>query len=81
MNKVVLMQCQNKECNNLRERLEQDYSLQLKVKDLKTVHQSLEKSIQAEILSGLKCEKCDQKTDHTQRTLLGDMPSILVVCL
>ena len=44
------MQCQNMECNNLRERFEQDYSLQLKVKDLKNVHQSLEKSIEPEVL-------------------------------
>mmetsp|Transcript_8203 Transcript_8203/g.16159 ORF Transcript_8203/g.16159 Transcript_8203/m.16159 type:complete len:2815 (-) Transcript_8203:1874-10318(-) len=74
-----LMIC--KECNTTLERQEDFYSLSLDVKHSKTLEQSLDRLIADDTINDFLCETCDKKVDIVKRTLLKDLPNILVVHL
>jgi len=61
--------------------MEDYYNLSLPVKDFKSVQDSLEKQIEGEIISGFKCDGCQQEVEVQKRTLITETPNVLIVHL
>lgn len=70
-----------KECNTVLERQEDFYSISLDVKHSKTLEQSLERLISDDPINDFMCETCHKKVDIVKRTLLKELPNVLVVHL
>ena len=70
-----------KECNNINERIEDFYNLSVDVKNSKSLHESFQKLIAGDTISDYQCEKCVKKVDITRRTVLSDLPNILIIHL
>lgn len=56
-------------------------NLSLTVKDLKGVHESLQKQIEGEIISDYECSGCKKKVDIHKRTLIAETPNVLIIHL
>ena len=69
------------ECGKKKEREELFYNLSLEVKNLKTLHESLEKYISGEIISDYHCEGCDRRVQTTKRSCLSRFPNVLIIHL
>jgi uncharacterized UBP type Zn finger protein len=73
------MVCQ--ECGKCKNRIEDFYNLSLTVKDIKSIQASLNSLIEGEVISGFQCDGCNKKVDISKRTLLSQLPNVLVVHL
>ena len=69
------------ECNFTRNRFEDFFHLPVTVKELKTLQESLHKTIQGEVISDYECPGCKKKVDVTKRTLISKTPNVLIVQL
>lgn len=70
-----------KSCGSVRRRFEDSYSLSLSVKNQKSIYESLEKYISGEIINDYNCDSCNKRTDIVKRTLLAELPNVLIVHL
>lgn len=70
-----------KECGTVKNRIEDFYNLSLPVKDLKSMHDSLKKMIEGEVINDYECDKCKKKVDISQRLLISHTPNVLIVHL
>jgi|LauGreDrversion4_2_1035121.scaffolds.fasta_scaffold51683_5 uncharacterized UBP type Zn finger protein len=68
-------------CGNIRNILESYYNLSVQVKDRRSLEESLSKMIESSIISGFKCENCQQKVDVEKRQLIAEPPNVLIVNL
>jgi len=55
--------------------------LSLTVKDIKSMHASLQKMLEGEIISDYQCDGCKRKVDIKKRTLISSTPNVLIVHL
>ena len=69
------------ECGKVKNRHEEFLNLSLNIKDIKSVHQSLQKLVEGEIINDYQCDGCNRKVDLSKRTLIAETPNILVVHL
>jgi ubiquitin carboxyl-terminal hydrolase 34 len=69
------------ECGKVKNRLEDQLTMSLTVKDLKSIQHSWEKMIEGEKIADYTCSGCGKKVDILKRTLLAETPSILIVHL
>ena len=68
-------------CQHISNRLEDFYNLQLEVKNIKNLNESLQKLIIPETIDGFKCEGCDKIVTIQKRTTLCKLPNILIIHL
>ena len=69
------------ECGKVRNRIEDFYNLSLTVKDIKSVHESLQKLVEGEVINDYQCEGCGKKVDVSKRMLISQTPNVLIVHL
>jgi ubiquitin C-terminal hydrolase len=69
------------ECGNVTNRIEDFYNLSLEVKDIKSMHESLQKNLEGEIINGYQCDGCNKKVDVSKRILISQTPNVLIVHL
>ena len=65
----------------MRNRIEDFYNLSLTVKDIKSVHESLQKLVEGEVINDYQCEGCGKKVDVSKRMLISQTPNVLIVHL
>ena len=51
------------ECGKVKNRNEDFYNLSLTVKDIKSVHDSLSKQVEGEVINDYQCDGCGKKVD------------------
>ena len=51
------------------------------MKDIKSMHESLQKMIEGEVINDYQCEGCNKKVDVSKRTLISSTPNVLIVHL
>lgn len=68
-------------CGSVRNTYEDFYNLSLGVKGHRTLAESLTKYIAGDTISDFNCEKCQKKVNVVKRTLLQDLPNVLIVHL
>ena len=68
-------------CGKVKNRIESYFNLSLPVKDLNSVHDSLKKQVEGEIINGYRCDGCGKEVDLSKRTLIAETPNILIVHL
>jgi len=51
------------------------------VKDIKSMHDSLQKMLEGETISDFQCDGCQKKVDIKKRTLISSTPNVLIVHL
>ena len=74
----------SKVCNHHSEREEPFLAVNLQVKNMKNIEQSLQSMIQGEVLDGdnaYQCEKCDKKITAVRRMCLKKLPNHLILVL
>jgi len=71
--------CQS--CGAVRNKIELFYNLSLQVKGSTGIYDSLAKMVKGQTIEDYMCEGCNQKVDVTKRSLLADMPNVLIVHL
>lgn len=59
------------ECGKVKNRIEDFYNLSLTVKDIKSMHDSLQKMIEGEVINDYQCDGCNKKVDLSKRTLIS----------
>jgi ubiquitin carboxyl-terminal hydrolase 34 len=69
------------ECGKVKNRIEDFYNLSVTVKDIKSLHDSLQKLIEGEVISDYECDGCKKKVDISKRTLISQTPNVLIVHL
>jgi ubiquitin carboxyl-terminal hydrolase 34 len=69
------------QCSNIKCREETFYNLSVPIKNLKTLHECLEKFIQGEVISDYKCDACNKKADVMKRQFISGLPNVLIVHL
>ena len=69
------------ECGKVKNRIEDFYNLSLTVKDIKSMHDSLQKLIEGEVINDFECDTCKKKVDISKRTLISQAPNVLIVHL
>ena len=57
------------------------YNLSLQVKDCTGIYDSLAKLVKGQTIEDYHCEGCQKKVNVTKRSLLADMPNVLIVHL
>jgi uncharacterized UBP type Zn finger protein len=62
------------ECGKVKNRIEDYYNLSLTVKDIKSMHDSLQKLIEGEVINDYQCDGCNKKVDISKRTLISFNP-------
>jgi ubiquitin carboxyl-terminal hydrolase 34 len=55
----------------VKNRIEDFYNLSLTVKDIKSMHESLQKLVEGEVINDFSCEGCGKKVDISKRTLIS----------
>jgi ubiquitin carboxyl-terminal hydrolase 34 len=55
--------------------------LSVTVKDIKSLHESLQKLIEGEVINDYDCDNCKKKVDISRRQLLSSAPNVLIVHL
>lgn len=65
----------------MKNRIEDFYNLSLTVKDIKSMHESLQKLVEGEVINDFSCEGCGKKVDISKRTLISQTPNVLIVHL
>ena len=68
-------------CQHVSNRLEDFYNLQLEVKNIKNLNESLQKLIIPETIDGFKCEGCKKVVTIQKRTTLCKLPNTLIIHL
>ena len=68
-------------CQHISNRLEDFYNLQLEVKNIKSLNDSLQKLIIPETIDGFKCEGCNKVVTIQKRTTLCKLPNTLIIHL
>ena len=68
-------------CHHISNRFEDFYNLQLEVKNIKDLNESLQKLIIPEPIEGFKCEGCNKTVSIQKRTTLCKLPNTLVIHL
>ena len=71
--------CQN--CGNCNERDEDYYSLQLQVKDKKSIDDSLKSFVAGERISDYKCTACNQTVEIEKKSAIKSLPNYLLINL
>ncbi|CAD8095799.1 unnamed protein product [Paramecium sonneborni] len=66
-------------CKNMREKFDLFYTLSVKVKGVKSIHESFESMINGEVIKDYYCEQCKQKNDLIKRQCLQTLPNVLIV--
>lgn len=56
-------------------------NLSVEIKNLKTLQESLQKFTLGETISDFTCNGCNKKVDVTKRTLIGQLPNVLIIHL
>lgn len=69
------------ECGKVKNRIEDFYNLSVTVKDIKSLHDSLQKLIEGEVINDFQCDTCNKKVDVSKRTLISQAPNVLIVHL
>ena len=65
----------------MKNQLELFYNLSLQVKDSTGIYDSLGKLVKGQTIEDYQCEGCNKKCNVTKRSLLADMPNVLIVHL
>ena len=68
-------------CGHVKSREETFYNLSLEVKNMKTIHDSLEKFITGEVIDDYFCDNCKKKVSTTKRTCIAQPPNVMIVHL
>ena len=68
-------------CKHVSNRFEDFYNLALEVKNINNLNDSLKKMIIPEKIDDFKCDNCKEKVTINKRTLLCDLPNVLVIHL
>ena len=68
-------------CNSVRYRFEDFFTLSLEVKSFNNIYASLDAYIQEEKIDGLDCESCKKKVSINKKTMLSDLPNVLIIHL
>jgi ubiquitin carboxyl-terminal hydrolase 34 len=71
--------CQS--CGKVKNRLELFYTLSLQVKNCTGIADSLSHLIKGQTIEEYQCEGCNKKVDVLKRSLLADLPNVLIVHL
>lgn len=71
--------CQS--CGKVRNKTELFYNLSLQVKGCSGIHNSLSEMVKGQTIEDYWCEGCNQKVNVVKRSLLADMPNVLIVHL
>ena len=67
-----------KECGFTRNRFEDFLNISLTVKERKSVADTLQKTIEGEIINDYQCPGCKKTVDITKRTLISQTPNVLM---
>ena len=70
-----------KSCKYISNKFEDFYNLQLEVKNIKNLNESLQKLITPETIEGYRCSSCKQEVTIQKRTTLYKLPNTLIVHL
>ena len=65
----------------MRNKIELFYNLSLQVKGSAGIYESLAKMVKGQTIEDFMCEGCNQKVNVIKRSLLADMPNVLIVHL
>jgi len=68
-------------CGSVRKNYEDFYNLSVGVKGNKTLFESLGKFISGDTLSDVECEACGKKTEAVKRTVIANLPNVLIIHL
>ena len=71
--------CSN--CKHVRSREDTFYNISLEVKNMKTIHDSLEKFITGEVIDDFFCDNCKKKVSTTKRSCISQPPNVMIVHL
>ena len=69
------------QCGTVRRNYEDMYTLSLEIKNQRTFHEAMDKFVANSMVSGYFCEECRNKVEVSKRTLLADLPNVLIVHL
>ena len=68
-------------CGKVKNRIEDCYFLSIPVKGVNSIEKSFEKMIEGETIGDYKCSGCKKNVDIKKRTLMTQMPNVLIVHL
>ena len=68
-------------CGYTKSRDDTFYNLSLEVKNMKTIHDSLEKYITGEVIDDYFCDNCKKRVSTTKRTCVSQPPNVMIVHL
>jgi len=68
-------------CGTSSNRFEDFFNLSLEVNHMKTIKDSLDKFVVPDKIDDFNCETCNKKVTITKRTVLSDLPNVLVIHL
>ena len=68
-------------CKNITYDFEEFKNLKLEIQNSKDVNESLDKYIKEEIIDDFKCSNCNKKVKLRKKSLLSNLPNILVIHL
>lgn len=68
-------------CMKAKHREEIFYSLQVDIKNSKTLTDSLKKVCQGEIINDYRCEFCEEKADVSKTSFISHCPNFIIVHL
>jgi ubiquitin C-terminal hydrolase len=66
------------ECKAIKENVEDFYNISLDVKHSKNIYESLQRYITGDMIEGYHCEGCNKPVNVNKRTLIGQLPNILI---
>ena len=71
--------CSN--CQHVKSREDTFYNMSLEVKNMKTIHDSLEKYIAGEVIDDYACDNCKKRVSTTKRSCISQPPNVMIVHL
>lgn len=77
--KVNVIEC--KGCGYVRANEELFYNLSVEAKNMNNLKQSMDKFIQPETISDFLCDNCKQKCDISKKSMLKQLPNVLIIHL
>lgn len=73
------MVCQS--CGKTKNDLHTEYTLSVQVENTQDLYSSLNKMLEGETIEDFSCDNCNQKVNLKKRSLLGELPNMLIVHL
>lgn len=65
-------------CNNIREREEEFFTVSLEVSSRSSLVESLKAYVSDEMLTGVHCDACGEKSNTTRRVVLSELPETMI---